>query len=498
MRRRFFQWPAILRPLGLTFYALLSSKAIREKIGELTDRAQAIVDLADQEKRDLSAEEKAEIDGILGAGKKGEAAYKPGQIDALERDLERAEKLEARQAELAQNRTGGGSGDPAQFQASGRPQRPAGSDGDEPSRLARVRIPAAARFRYGRLKAYRGPQADAAAYLAGQFFAASLFRNAKSAEWCKQHGIDCTYHASLGEGSDPHGGFLVPVEIEQAIIDLRETYGAFRQYAQVVPMARDTKTQPVRKSGPTAYWVGEGDEITASDKAWGQVEHTARKLASMVRYSSELAEDAVITIGDDLTREFAYAFAVKEDEAGFNGDGTAAYGGQVGLKNALLAGSIFEAAAGNVNFPTLDMADFESCAGKMPQFPGANEAWYISKPGYWNSMRRLMDAAGGVTMAELADGQRVPMFLGYPVRFVNALPKALSSTTSTILAYFGDLAMAAQLGNRRGLSIAISDQRYFEFDQLAIRGIERVDVVVHSKGTATEAGAIIALKTPAA
>jgi HK97 family phage major capsid protein len=465
--------------------AVLTCKAIREEIGRLTDRAQALVDLANTDKRDLTDEERTEVDGILGT------ADKPGKIQSLERDLERAERLEKRQAELAQARS-------TIAVHTGSPSTPAAGD-DETPRVARVRIPAAAQYRYGRLKAFSGPHAERAAYLAGQFFLATLYRNQRSAEWCKNMGISTQFQAALSEGSDSAGGFLVPTEVEQTIIDLRETFGVFRRKAKVVPMGRDTKTQPVRSSGITASWVGENDEISASDKAWKQLNLVARKLAALTRYSNELSEDATISIGDDLTREFAYAFAVAEDQAGFLGDGTSTYGHQTGLKNAIGAGSIHTALAGNISFVKFDLEDFEAVIGKLPEYPGIEPAWYISKPGYWNSMVRLMAAQGGTTWEKTATGQMVPMFLGYPVEYVHVMPTATTDTINTIHAYLGDLAMAAILGNRRGLTIQLSDQRYFEYDQIGIRGTSRVNVVTMPQvQDASTAGPIIALKTPGA
>jgi hypothetical protein len=39
----------------------------------------------------------------------------------------------------------------------------------------------------------------------------------------------------------------------------------------------------------------------------------------------------VINMGDDLAGEIAYAFALKEDQCGFIGDGTSTYGGMQGV-----------------------------------------------------------------------------------------------------------------------------------------------------------------------
>jgi len=246
----------------------------------------------------------------------------------------------------------------------------------------------------------------------------------------------------------------------------------------------------------TAYFVGEGAEITASDKAWTQVELTARKLAALVRYSNELNEDALISIGDDLTREIAYAFAVKEDACGFLGDGTSTYGHVTGVLNAVAAGSLYTAITGNTAFSTLDLADFESVVGKLPSYPGILPKWYISKAGWAASMLRLTDAGGGNTAAMLAAGPGSMLFLGYPVRFCQTLNSTLTAQTSTKLLAFGDLRMAALLGSRRGLAIAVSQDRYFEYDQIGIRGVERFDINVHSRGDASNPGAILVLQTP--
>jgi HK97 family phage major capsid protein len=111
-------------------------------------------------------------------------------------------------------------------------------------------------------------------------------------------------------------------------------------------------------------------------------------------------------------------------------------------------------------------------------------------------MARLMDAGGGNTNVTLADGSRQMMFLGYPVVFAQVLNAVTTAQTSTAIAAFGDLRLGTTLGNRRGVAVKVSDQRYLEYDQIGILGTQRVDINVHEKGTATAAGAVIVLKTP--
>jgi HK97 family phage major capsid protein len=107
-------------------------------------------------------------------------------------------------------------------------------------------------------------------------------------------------------------------------------------------------------------------------------------------------------------------------------------------------------------------------------------------------MQRLANAAGGVTMAEIAGGMS-RSFLGYPVVVSQVLESRLTGTTGLRACYFGDLSMGSYLGTRRGISIALDSSRYFELDQVAIKATQRFDINVHDRGTASASGGLIGL-----
>ena len=357
--------------------------------------------------------------------------------------------------------------------------------------IAAPRILRSARVK--NFKAENGVSAEERAYTAGQWIAATIGNNEQARRWCEDRGIETR---ALATTTNSLGGYLVPEEMETAIIDLRETYGVARQSVFVRPMASDSMVIPRRAGGVTAYFVSENGEITASDKNWDAVSLTARKLAAMCRMSSEITEDSIVNLADDLAGEIAYAFAKKEDECLFLGDGTSTYGGIVGLKSAVAAGSKVTATGGNLAFKTLDLEDFEAMVGKLPEYAVAGARWYISRQGWVNSMLRLAEAAGGNTVAQIAQGAPL-QFLGFPVTISQVMNSTLTDQASVDgLAYLGDLRLAASMGTRRGVSIAVDASRYFEFDQLAIKGTERFDLNVHEKGTASEAGPVIMLSTP--
>lgn len=461
---------------------MYESKKLREKQAELVARCEAIFATGE-----LTDELRAELDRLQGSGTEGEADFKPGEIQKLSADIKRLEAIEARTASMVRRHT-------ATVTPSGT------SDTEAFTRCETLQIPVRQQFRHGRLKAFANtPTGEKQAYLAGKFFIAALTKNDEAVQWCKDHGVGLGLWNAAGENQNQLGGVLVPDEIERTIIDLRESRGVARQECMITGMAGDTKYVPRRTGGLTAYFVDENPSsaITESDKQWDSVRLVAKTLATLSRYSLQLSDDSIISIGDDLASEIAYAFADKEDQCLFNGDGTSTYGGITGLKNGTAAGSKYTAATGNTAFSTLDREDFEGMVGKLPQYAEANAKWYISKAGWAASILRLVDAAGGNTWRDLANGKRELSFLGYPVVIVQVMNTTLSAQTSTDgLVYFGDMRQAVTFGNRRGVSVFPSEHRYMEFNQIGVRGFERFDLNYHETGTASVAGSLIMLSTP--
>jgi HK97 family phage major capsid protein len=432
-----------------------NSQKLREQISAEVAKAQAIVALAEQENRDLSAEEKTSIDQITG---------ETGIVDQLQKDLERQIRLEAKAKEILN-------------------VRPVVHD-----QKPEVKIPASAK-RHSKLKAFKS---DVDAYAAGQFIRAVTVGAPDAKQWCSDHGIGI--QAAHSESSNTAGGYLVPDVMENAIINLREEYGVARSALRVWPMSSMSLNIPRRQSGFTSYFVGENSAGTESDMSFSQVRLDAKKLMILTRLSSELNADSIISLADLVANEMALQIANKEDECTFNGDGTSTYGGIVGLKSALAAGAVYTFGTGEDVFADLTTASFTSAMGKLPRFPGIRPAWYIHSAGYFASMARLLAAAGGNTVQILENGVSQVQFMGYPVIFTQVLTSALTSTASTIFGYFGDLSMAAAMGSRSGIEIVSDSSRYFEFDQVAIRATTRFDVVVHETGTASACGPVVALK----
>lgn len=447
---------------------------IQDKINDLREELDAIVSVTEKEERDPTSEEAARLvelsDSLIPSE---QAALKT----ALKIDRERKERAATRLMEL---------------EARSAIEKP---DEDTGRRFAgSIKVPARAKA-YGELKAYKGPDAEREAYVAGHVILGGVYGNSRSREFCRHHGLDV--FGTLSTSDNSRGGFLVPDEMLRAIIRLREERGVYPRFANNVPMGSDIIRVPRLLADVTAYWVGEGSEITASDPTLGEAELMARKLAALTKISSELDEEAVVQIGDMVTTSMAYAMADKVDEAGFNGDGTSTYGGVLGLKNALDSSAVVTAGTGNDAPNNLDLDDWERVLALCPQYPGANNRWFMHSAVYYSSCMRLMNAAGGNTNQTLANGVSEPMFLGYPVTFSQVLHSTTTTSASTIVAYFGDLRLGASYGTRRSQRVEISTERYFENDLIGIKSTERIAINNHERGADIRTRPIIALKTAA-
>jgi HK97 family phage major capsid protein len=343
-----------------------------------------------------------------------------------------------------------------------------------------------------------GKSADERAYRFGKWFKGAVVGDQASKAWCDANGIQTK---ALSEGTNYLGGYLVPPEFATDIIDLRETYGVARQVARVVPMSSDTLTIPRRTGGLTAYFVGEASTITDSNKTWDQVNLVAKKLAALTLWSSELNEDAMISIGDDLAGEIAYAFSQKEDECYFNGDGTSTYGGITGVRSKLrgVDGTIanikgLQVATGNA-YSEIVLGDFHGVLGKLPLYARNGAVWVMSATFFDTVAHKLQTAAGGNTVLDIANGG-IARFLGYPVVLSQVMPT--TEANSQICALLGNFRLGSTFGDRRLLSLALSSEYKFAEDQLAIRGTERFDINVHDVGSTSAAGPIVGLITAAA
>jgi HK97 family phage major capsid protein len=343
-----------------------------------------------------------------------------------------------------------------------------------------------------RVRAFKGHDAEQRAERVGNWFKA-LTGHEASKKWCIENGVALT--KATNESLNVTGGFLAPADFDAQIISVRETFGAFRAGAEIRPTRSDGQVRPRRIGGLTANFVTEGGSIPESSFQLDAVETAQKKFAILGRASAEMFEDSAADLGEFLTSEIGYAFAAKEDDVGFNGDGTSTYVGISGLATKLVGlKSAVAAASGHNTFLTLDTTDIANLmAGVLATaIPGA--AWYTSATGYAQTICRLAAASGGLVATMRPDGTISASFLGFPVRFSGKLPDVSTSLTGKAMLFFGNLGMSSVLVERQQQTIvAISHSRALDTDQILVRGVQRCDIINHTVGDTSTRGAVAML-----
>jgi HK97 family phage major capsid protein len=306
------------------------------------------------------------------------------------------------------------------------------------------------------------------------------------------------------------GGSLVPAEFRPELIDLRLSYGVAEAEFTTIPMKGDTLDVPRVTAEPTVYSPGEGGAGTDSDVATDLVTLTARKRLTITKVTNELLHDSPIDVGDMVARKVAYAFAKDLDRRAFNGDGTSTYAGDVGLTGGLkaLSGTIanisgLKVGAGDT-YAELVLTDFQGVVTLLPDFEGIGDdaKWYVNKAFYFGTMVPLVQTASIASAAAELLATLPKMYLGYNVRFVNAMPKV--EAVSQVCALLGHAEYAGMIGVvNDSMEIASSEHFDFDNDLVTIRGRFRSAVNCHDLGNATataadkQPGAVVGLITAA-
>lgn len=358
------------------------------------------------------------------------------------------------------------------------------------------------------LRAFKGLEGgDRAAYALGCYAASLALAQTDQGAALRFHAeaekLGFTGFAGLGSrdqlamttGSPTAGGVLVQEAIGTAIFRLIEENGVFRRSAFPVPMGTaDVIKWPYFTAGVTVAPVKENTERTESTPTVNEAEVVARDWGSMALFSRKIDSNAMVALGELIATELGLAFAAKEDAAGFVGDGTSAYNGIQGIatKIAMAAhsASVVTAATGHDTFEELTLADWNKVIAALPNFIGSAPKWYMSKACWAAGLLPLVQAQ------TMSDGASLT-FQGYPVEWVEVLPRSTGSVASQIIALFGDLRLCAMYGAKNNLRIERSDHRYFEKDMAAVKGEMSFGVTVYRLGDTTNAGPVIALKAAA-
>lgn len=126
---------------------------------------------------------------------------------------------------------------------------------------------------------------------------------------------------ALREATGSAGGYLVPDEFAARVYELIQAKTITLPDLETVKMNHETMYLPRVTSGTTAYWVTETTSITESDVQFDRITLTAKKVAAYVKASTEMLEDANVSVANLIVEQMATDLALKIDDEIINGTG---------------------------------------------------------------------------------------------------------------------------------------------------------------------------------
>ena len=269
---------------------------------------------------------------------------------------------------------------------------------------------------------------------------------------------------ALQIGTDTEGGYLVPDEFENTLVEALEEENIFRQMAKIIQTSSGDRKIPVVATKGTASWMDEEGAYPESDDSFGQVSIGAYKLGTMIKVSEELLNDSVFDLQSYITREFARRIGSKEEEAFFTGNGT---GKPLGIL-AATGGAETGITAASATAVTADELIDLYYSLRSPY--RRNAVWTLNDSTV-KAIRKLKDGNGQYLWQPGITAGAPDMILGRPVRTSAYMP-AIAAGAKTIA--FGDFSYY-WIADRQGRSFKRLNELFAATGQVGFLASQRVD-----------------------
>lgn len=271
----------------------------------------------------------------------------------------------------------------------------------------------------------------------------------------------------LVEGTGSKGGFVVPEEFANMLVEDIVDATVMRQLATVETTNTDTYHVPNIAHRPKAAWRSEAAVKNTSTVDFGENVFTPYSLATIIPLSNELVADASMGVGGSIVNKVAElaatAIGVVEDKAFFVGSGT---GQPTGMSTYTLG--TLAVAAGGTDAQRADA--IKQTWVRLPQGYRARGAWVMNSTTL-ERVVTLKDSQGNYLTSRLGDSPQLTL-MGRPIYEQNDIAGGT--------AYFGDFSYY-MIVDRQGIQVdtsteaTVGSQSAFERNLTFVRVEKRVD-----------------------
>lgn len=274
---------------------------------------------------------------------------------------------------------------------------------------------------------------------------------------------------TLKEGADPDGGFLVPDEFENQLIQKLQEANVLWTISHVIQTNSGEHKIPVVASEGTAAWLDEEAAYTESNTRFSQVSMAAHKLGTLIKVSEELLNDSAFDLMAYLSDEFGRRLGNAEEQAFLTGTGTNQPTGILTDTTGTSAGST---AAKTDTLTFDDLIDlFYSLKA-----PYRQNAVFLMSDDTIKTIRKLKDKNDQYVWQPSVQAGQPDRILNCPVYTSPYMPN-LAAGNKPIL--FGDFNYY-WIADRQGRTFKRLNKLYAVTGQVGFLGSQRVDAKVSS------------------
>ena len=267
-------------------------------------------------------------------------------------------------------------------------------------------------------------------------------------------------------------GAIVPIEFLATVIEFATAQSQILPRLFRIPMGSLSLRIPKLSQAAGSYFGGiklyHPDEAALKEETkptFSYLTFTAKKLIGMLILTDELVADSAINIVNYVTGLFVRAFQWETEHEIIQGTGA---GNQMlGIVNDPAINIVSRQTLGTVEY--LDLINLDSALDE-----NFNDLVYISRRATVNTFRAAQDTVGQPIYHDgystFIGGAMPAQLMGYPVIRTRNV-KAMGASGDIILGDLSHFIWAV----RQDMTIDQSTERYFEFDETAVRFVVRQD-----------------------
>lgn len=289
---------------------------------------------------------------------------------------------------------------------------------------------------------------------------------------------------AMGATTGSTGGFLVPTEVSDELIQMREARGVLRNLLSSSPISTTELQVTAQDSGLAVAWQAEFSEKIRSDLSFSEFTVNVFTAAGLAVASNQLLRDSRFSLDSLINADFAKRFVALEEIAFLNGSGS---GQPRGIRNTAGVESI---PLKSTDVTALLDAITDAITSVYEDYFGAPDA-IVMHPRTWARIvkareatspstyligagstafgRRGNDSLPGYGSGQLPRGE----LFGVPVYTTPNVPTNLGPGTNESAVFVANFSEGLIL-DREGVTTARSEHVYFTSNQTVFRAEEAV------------------------